>query len=146
HSTTHGTGGSASTATTMGNGAGGSGGGTAAGGGGSAPWNGTWDFNGGLCTKDQQWGWSHPPPQGNPLGSVWSVAANDVWLVGNNGTTIHGHDGAFTWVLSGTTAHLRGVWASSASDVWAVGDQVIIQWNGNSWVSHDGGNDKLLKS
>jgi hypothetical protein len=76
---------------------------------------------------------------------VWAGAADDVWLVGEAGTTLH-------WAGSALQQHalpagleqitLAGAWGQSPDDVWAVGgspadpggeQNVIVHWDGASW-------------
>ncbi len=53
----------------------------------------------------------------------WSYgfAADDVFVVGNEGTILHWDGSAFTVESSSTTQNLWGVWGASSDDVWAVG-------------------------
>jgi hypothetical protein len=68
------------------------------------------------------------------LYDVHGTGPNDVWAVGDAGTTLH-YDGT-AWTLStrGTMEALTGVWASSAADVWAVSSGgSILHFDGTDW-------------
>jgi hypothetical protein len=85
------------------------------------------------CTKDE-WCWSTPTPQGNPLYSIWGSGTADVWAVGESGAVVHWDGKAWTQVHVGTNVVLRGVWAAGPKDAWIVGDDsVILRWNGAAW-------------
>lgn len=69
----------------------------------------------------------------NYLYSINGTAANDIWAVGFNGTTLH-WNGSWSVVASGTTETLYGVNAVAANDVWAVGTNGTIRhYDGSSW-------------
>lgn len=55
------------------------------------------------------------------LRAVWAQAANDVWVVGDQGTILHFDGTQWNRATSGVSDDLFGVWAASATDVWAVG-------------------------
>src|SRR5260221_2426316 len=68
------------------------------------------------------------------LAEISGSAADDIWVVGELGTTLH-YDGT-TWSLvpSGVTTNLLGVWTGGASDAWAVGEgEIVLRWDGTSW-------------
>ena len=105
-----------------------------------------------LPTKELQWRWQNPRPDGNILNSVWCSSPTDVFAVGENGLILHfdgNSDKLWTPMISGTTAYLFDVWGSSSSDVFAVGvsydsttkqsKPVILHYNGTSWSEIDTG-------
>jgi hypothetical protein len=68
------------------------------------------------------------------LAGVFSVAEDDVWVVGGGGTILH-YDGCWTVEASPTTADLLGVWATSGGEVWAVGDPAgILHRAAGAWT------------
>ncbi len=74
---------------------------------------------------------------GQTLYGVWGAAANDVYLVGYNGTLWH-FDGSATLTAptpSPPAVALRGIWGSAADDIYVVGDNgTILHSNGsNAW-------------
>lgn len=91
--------------------------------------------------------WSNPLPQGNTFQSLWAVAANDVWAVGDAGT-IHHYDGSkWTAVASGTTENLLSVWAASATEVIAVGTNgKAFRYDGTQWTAETTGSTKRLSA
>ncbi len=78
------------------------------------------------------------------LNSVFPIAANEVWAVGNLGATgIAFHFDGTTWqrvMLPPATPSLYGVWASAANDVWVVGlgGQVLRKQDGPLFVRQMG--------
>ena len=85
--------------------------------------------------------------QNNKLWSIWAIAHNDVWAVGESATVLH-WDGT-TWALKSdgipAGVSLSSVWASGPSDVWAVGGSstatagYIYRFDGSSWKqTHSG--------
>lgn len=78
------------------------------------------------------WCWSTPLPMGGPL-AVWAGAADDVWVVGLQGSARH-FDGQ-TWknVPTPTTADLTNVWGLGPNAVWATSDAGLLRWDGAQW-------------
>jgi len=99
-----------------------------------------------------------PAGQGNALGSVAAIGADDVWAVGQTVTdsgawkplTMHWNGSTWSVVTSPDPAGdsaLRAVSAGSADDVWAVGatdlcghgtgkcTTVAMHWDGSSWTT-----------
>lgn len=80
---------------------------------------------------------------------VVALAANNVWAVGDNGSTLIEHWGGSAWSVVPSPSpsmngdFLKGVSAVSANDIWAVGftpnnnsntSQTLIEhWDGHSW-------------
>jgi len=63
---------------------------------------------------------------------IWGSAADDLFIVGLNGTVLHSDGTGFAPSLSGTTEHLRAVWGAAADDVWAVGnDGALLHFTGH---------------
>jgi len=77
-------------------------------------------------------------PAGTPLlYTAWAGSANDVFVVGDDGTILRRLNGQ-DWIAmtSGSTASLRGIWGTSSSDVWAVGSGgTVLRFNGTTWSS-----------
>jgi hypothetical protein len=61
------------------------------------------------------------------LSGIWGSAANDIYVVGENGTILHS-DGSGTWTaqVSGTTEPLKAVWGSGPNDLHVVGGAAIL--------------------
>jgi hypothetical protein len=80
------------------------------------------------------------PVAGTLLHAIWAVTANDVFAVGDGGTILRRQNGnAWTQMVSGTTANLRGLWAASSTDVWAGGvGGTILHFNGTAWSAVTG--------
>ncbi len=91
---------------------------------------------GGFC-------WLHPLPQGLTLNGSWSVAPNDIWVVGQQGTILRWDGANLIPSPSPTNSDLWAVWAADASRAWAVGDHgLVLEWNGSTWsASHPSGKD-----
>lgn len=73
---------------------------------------------------------------------VHGASANDVWLVGERGRTVHWDGTRFEERPTNTTATLFGVWAAAPNDAWAVGgtpdapaspNDVVLHWDGATW-------------
>jgi hypothetical protein len=73
---------------------------------------------------------------------VHGTAADDVWMVGENGRATHWDGTSFEERPTGTTATLFGVMAFAKNDVWAVGGipedpmkpkDVVMHWDGAAW-------------
>lgn len=82
------------------------------------------------------------------LNAIWGASADDVWLVGGNGTIRHfgnfGHAPRFgdQWEIvdSPTTVALNAIWGSGPADVWAVGEHgTILHYDGTGWRSSRSG-------
>jgi len=87
-----------------------------------------------ICSKDG-WCWEHPSVQGQFLYGVWASAADDVWAVGEAGTSIHYDGGNWTRVAVGTVADLSAVWGLAKNDVWAVSHAgEIFHFDGAAWT------------
>jgi hypothetical protein len=84
------------------------------------------------------WSWENPRPQGNNLGAVLVVAADNVW-VGGSKTLMH-WDGRY-WQLtysspnSDSDFYVRQIWGSDAQNIWAVLGNELLQWRGGVWVN-----------
>ena len=84
------------------------------------------------------WCWSNPLPMGGHV-AVSAVAADDVWVVGAQGSARH-FDGQ-TWknVPTPTTSDLVDVWGSSTNAVWATSQDGLWRWDGATWSMVDAG-------
>jgi photosystem II stability/assembly factor-like uncharacterized protein len=63
----------------------------------------------------------------NTLNSIWTIAGNDAWAVGDGGTILHLSPTSGKWEsvlapISKKGTSLRAVWAANANDVYIVGD------------------------
>lgn len=92
-----------------------------------------------LCT--------HSKTQTNRLWSIWAIAQNDVWAVGDSSTALHWDGLSWTLKADGLPAGIRlnGVWASGPNDVWAAGSSAtlsmgyIYRYDGSRWTqTHSG--------
>lgn len=80
-----------------------------------------------------------PIPATTLLYAVHAVDASDVFAVGDGGTIIRRHAGAWAAMPSGTTQDLRGVWAISSTNVWAVGAAgTVLHYQGAAWAAVGG--------
>ena len=66
---------------------------------------------------------------------VWGSAADDVWIVGQQGVTLHFDGAAWTRVTTPTRSTLLTVSGRSKAEVWAVGGPpaVLLRWDGTTW-------------
>jgi hypothetical protein len=66
---------------------------------------------------------------------VWGISGTDVFVVGNDGATVHYDGSSWTNMSSGTTEWLADVWGSSRTDVFAVGDLgATVHYDGIAWA------------
>ncbi|MEQ9502741.1 MAG: hypothetical protein RIT81_38080 [Deltaproteobacteria bacterium] len=92
-----------------------------------------------ICSPNE-WCWASPIPQGNTINGSYALAPDDVWIVGDRGTTLRWIGTAWEGYLTSTEANLNAVWGAAADDVWAVGDGgTILRFNGFSWTSVQSG-------
>lgn len=72
----------------------------------------------------------------------WAMpfGADDVFVVGNEGTILRWNGTSFAAMESGTTEDLWGVWGASPDEVWAVGGSgfpdataTLLRWDGARW-------------
>lgn len=90
---------------------------------------------------DGLWVWENPLPDGNSFYGVGGTGRDDVWAVGDQGTTLH-WDGR-RWkrfrapppLLFDKTGDLFKVIAVAKDDVWAVGGTRAIHWDGTGWAT-----------
>lgn len=79
--------------------------------------------------------WSSPKPQGNAVKSIWAVAPNDVWAVGDVGLLLHYDGSSWKKVSLGLTEGLSAIWGTSASNLWIVGEKgKIVHYDGATWT------------
>ena len=65
-----------------------------------------------------------------------ALDANNVWVVGSDGTVLRWDGNDWISQSSGTGATLRDIWGTDANSIWAVGNDgqgVILHWNGTAW-------------
>lgn len=73
-------------------------------------------------------------PSTNDLQAIWGSAANNLFIVGNDGVILRYDGSALAAMTSGVTESLRGVHGVAANDVFAVGSGgVILRYNGSAW-------------
>jgi hypothetical protein len=83
----------------------------------------------------QTWCSESAPVAGTLLHGVYAPTPDDVFAVGDAGTILHRHAGAWTQMTSNVTANLRGIGGTGASDVWAVGvDGTLVHYDGAAWT------------
>jgi hypothetical protein len=69
------------------------------------------------------------------LNALWGTAADNIWVVGANGTILHRSAAGWAVMESGTTSTLGGVWGSGPADVYAVGGEgTIVHYDGLRWT------------
>lgn len=79
--------------------------------------------------------WSTPKPQGNAIKSMWAVAPNDVWAVGDVGLLLHYDGSSWKKVSLGLTEGLNGIWGTAANNLWIVGEKgKILHYDGAAWT------------
>ena len=79
------------------------------------------------------------------LRAIYVFNANNVWVVGNNGTIVYYNGSTWTTQTSGTTQQLNAVWGTAANSVWVVGNGgVILFWNGSTWTTQTSGTTENL--
>lgn len=79
--------------------------------------------------------------QSSRLWSVWAIANNDIWAVGDAATALHFDGLTWTPVNTGIPAgiNLSSVWASASDEVWATGGNsagtigYILRYDGSRW-------------
>jgi len=69
-----------------------------------------------------------------------AFAANDVTMVGNQGTVLHWDGASWTQQATPTTQNLWGVWGAAPDDLWSVGGDgladgqaTLLHWDGSTW-------------
>lgn len=81
------------------------------------------------------------------LRSVWGSAANDAWIVGDDGTLLRWDGNAWTAVASPSLFSLRKVWGTGKNDVWASGDGgTLMHFDGQTWSLQDTGTSLPITS
>ena len=79
------------------------------------------------------------------LRAIYVFNANNVWVVGNNGTIVYYNGSTWTTQTSGTTQQLNAVWGTAANSVWVVGSGgVILFWDGSTWEAQPSGTTENL--
>lgn len=74
-----------------------------------------------------------PTLRGQPY-AIWGSQRDDVWIVGDVGSLLHGDGITWSNVQPVTYKALRGIWGSSRSNVWAVGESgTILHFDGFVW-------------
>lgn len=67
---------------------------------------------------------------------VWSVSPTVSYAVGEFGFVYRWTNGAWTRLVTPTTAHLNTVWAPTATDAFVGGvDGTMLRWNGTTWTT-----------
>lgn len=91
--------------------------------------------------------WSSPKPQGNGVKSIWSVAQNDAWAVGDVGLVLHYDGSSWKKVSLGLTETLYGIWGTSATNLWIVGEKgKILHYDGTTWTPDPSGTTQDLSA
>jgi hypothetical protein len=77
--------------------------------------------------------------------AVWGSSADNVWIVGGEGTMLRFDGQTFHHLETLVSIRLVGVHGTSRDDVWVVGDLgTSLHWNGTSWQTIDGRQDAVL--
>jgi hypothetical protein len=85
------------------------------------------------------WSWSHPLPQGNHLFGSRAFSADDIWLVGTQGTILY-FDGTEWQAHCGNVTHqtLHAIWGCDPGSLYVVGENgTFLRWNGTKWTQED---------
>jgi hypothetical protein len=72
------------------------------------------------------------------LNGIWGQRTNDMWIVGDAGTTLHWNGNQWSPMPTQTTERLTGVWGAASDDVWAIGDHGtllhwVLAWTGSTF-------------
>ncbi|HVU01308.1 MAG TPA: hypothetical protein VHE30_06135 [Polyangiaceae bacterium] len=67
------------------------------------------------------------------LSGIWGNDPTDIWVVGSEGTIVHGDGETFEEQESPVTETLHDVHGTGPDDVWAAGDAVIVHYDGKQW-------------
>lgn len=83
--------------------------------------------------------WTKQSLPGTPLGrslyKVWGTASDDLYAVGESGTTWHRKGTTWTLETNPATSNLFAVYGCSATDVYAVGGQDVLHTDGSgTWT------------
>jgi hypothetical protein len=60
----------------------------------------------------------YPVVRTTALNAIWGTAPDDVWIVGNRGTILHGNGSSFEAVPTDSNEVFFSVWGSGKNDVW----------------------------
>lgn len=90
------------------------------------------------------------------VNSVYMLASNDGWAVGDLGTAYHWNGTQWVLVMSSTMYQFASVFMTSATDGWAVGSPgtlipqnyttTVLHWNGAGWSYVGGPTSRALYS
>lgn len=58
--------------------------------------------------------------------SMWGSSANDIFAVGDAGTTLHYGGSSWSKLISGTASDIKSVWGASPNNVFAAGSNGLI--------------------
>jgi len=80
------------------------------------------------------------------LRSVWAVAPDDVWVVGDAGTALHYDGNQWTVEHTGVSAQLFAVTAAGG-DVWAGGASgVLLRRTNGTWTPQQTGTSRTIRT
>jgi hypothetical protein len=86
-----------------------------------------------LVEGDGDWQRIYPAITGYDLHAAWGMDADDLWVVGEQGTILH-FDGQTVQPYPTLTSRTLGaIHGSARDDVWAISYQDVLHWNGRQW-------------
>jgi len=78
---------------------------------------------------------------------IWGHSANELFIVGMEGTILHYDGNQWMGLNSGTEKDLYNVWGTSANNVFAVGwGGIILHYDGSDWTKMDSSTQETLFS
>ncbi len=81
------------------------------------------------------------------LRGVWVSPEDDVWIVGDSGTSLSISSGKVTSWTTGTSATLNDIFAFPGQHKWAVGENgVVLRHDGRAWSAVESGTKESLNS
>ncbi len=80
-----------------------------------------------------RWTEVYTPLTLNDLWAVWGMDADDIWMVGSQGTILHYDGRAIVRHKLDDDWRLTDVDGCATDEVWAVGSYVALRWDGRRW-------------
>ncbi len=66
--------------------------------------------------------------------AIYGFSSGEIFVAGENGKMLKGHDYKFTRVETGTTENIRALWGTSPKDLYAAGDNgLLMHYDGQAW-------------
>jgi hypothetical protein len=74
---------------------------------------------------------------GWPLHGLWGSGPDDIWAVGDHGSTLHFDDMNWNQGPTGPQFDIQAMWGADANNIWAVGTGGAMKWDRTSWSSEN---------